>query len=350
MAYIKGQKVLFSPVVNIDIGSTDDKPDMLQQMVDARNSCYYLMAYFQGDNADFIKGLDISNVSTMECMYYQCVNLTSIPLLDTSKIVNMEGLVRNCNVLSTIPQLDTSNVTSMSYMFANCYGLENIPLLDTSQVRNMFNMFSGCNKLSSIPQLDTNQVTNMSYMFYNCKALTSVPQLNVGNVTRMDYMFKDCTSLTEVSFKYSSTNLTNANTMFSGCSALITINGELNLFNATTSSMFYKCSSLENLTLKNITKGFLNLGYSPLSLDSLINTIMELWDYSSETSSYLMTLGTANLDKIANTYVKLITPTAEQIVDDPHIESKMPCEVCESTDEGAMTLVAYANLKNWSIS
>ena len=36
--------------------------------------------------------------------------------------------------------------------------------------------------------------------------------------------------------------------------------------------------------------------------------------------------------------------------EDEYIDNKKPCVVCESTDEGAMTLTEYAISKNWAIA
>ena len=49
-------------------------------------------------------------------------------------------------------------------------------------------------------------------------------------------------------------------------------------------------------------------------------------------------------------YVKLIGATDEMRAEDPYIDNKKPCIVCESTDEGAMTLKEYGISKNWNIS
>ena len=49
-------------------------------------------------------------------------------------------------------------------------------------------------------------------------------------------------------------------------------------------------------------------------------------------------------------YVKLIDITDEMRAEDEYIDNKKPCVVCESTDEGAMTLKEYGISKNWNIA
>lgn len=187
----------------------------------------------------------------------------------------------------------------------------------------------GGTDLSILEGLDTSNVTNMTYMFYNCSNLTTIPQLDTSNVTDMTYMFYNCLRLETVS--------------------------GLDLYSAQTlSSVFYNCKALTNLTLYNIRIA-LRIGSGTsyghlLTLDSLINTVKELWDYSSGTTTYTLTMGTANLAKITDTYVKLIDITDEMREKDQYIDNKKPCEVCESADEGAMLLKDYATLKNWALA
>ena len=64
-------------------------------------------------------------------------------------------------------------------------------------------------------------------------------------------------------------------------------------------------------------------------------------------------MGTANLEKIQDVYVRRTTegdiPTC--LSDNSNIDlAKAPCEICESTDEGAMLITAYANSKNWTLA
>ena len=223
-------------------------------------------------------------------MFYDCSKLTTAPLMDTSKVTNMSYMFYNCRSLA-IPQMDTSKVTNMNTMFYNCTSLTTIPQMDTSKVTNMSYMFQNCSKLTTIPQMNTSKVTNMSYMFYGCILLTTIPQMDTSKVTNMSYIFQNCSSLT-------------------------------------------------NLDLRNI-KTDLQIGSGTswghlLTVDSLVNTIKEL---VTQTSYKTLTMGTANLEKIANLYCKIIDDT------DP----KKTMELCESTEEGAMTLTDYAQLKKWNI-
>ena len=207
-----------------------------------------------------------------------------------------------CSSLTTIPQLDTSSATVMSDMFSKCSSLTTIPQLDTTSVTDMNRMFSGCTNLTTIPQLDTSSVTNMNNMFYNCSSLTTIPQLDARSVTGMYNMFSGCTNLTNCRIRNIKVNLT----IGSGT-----------------------------------TYGHL------LTVDSLIYMIKELVNTGS---SKTLTMGTANTDKLSSTYVKLIGITDEMRAEDDLIDSKLPFEVCESTEEGALAILTdYVALKNWSI-
>ena len=214
------------------------------------------------------------------------------------------NLFKDCKSLTTIPQLDTSNVTNMSGMFNNCKSLTTIPQLDTSNVTNMNSMFFSCSSLTAIPQLDTSNVTNMSYMFYDSSSITTISQLDMSNVT------------------------TNNNT----------------------SNMFYNCVQMTNLSIKNIKTNLqvgsgTSYGYL-LTVDSLLGLCKELITTSS---SKTLTIGSANLNKLANVYVKRITITDEMREEDPLIDQKIPFEVCDSTDEGAVLITNYAKSKKWTL-
>ncbi len=249
----------------------------------------------------------------------------------------MSSMFNSCTKLTSLDlsNFDTRNVKGMTWMFHNCRALTNLDLsnFNTSQITTMYMMFSSCVALTSLnlSSFNTSNVTDMQGTFGGCNALTSLDlsSFDTSKVTSMYMMFKECHALAEILGTIDMINVTNCNYMFQSCYALT------------------------NVTLKNI-KTTLTIGTGTswghlLTLDCLINTIKELWDYSSGTKTYTLTIGSANIEKIANTYVKLITPTEEQIAQDPNIVNKKHCEVCESTDEGAMTLTEYATSKRWAI-
>ena len=189
----------------------------------------------------------------------------------------------------------------MNYMFAYCASLTTVPLFDTSNVTNTSFMFQSCASLTTVPLFDTSNVTNMSQMFQSCASLTTVPLLDTSNVTNMTYMFNGCSSLTECWLRNIKTNLT----VGSGTSY-----GHL------------------------------------LTVESLLHLIKECRDTGSTKT---LTIGTANMSKLANTYVKIIDVTDEMRAEDDLIDEKLPFEVCESTDEGAMLISEYVLLKNWQL-
>lgn len=175
--------------------------------------------------------------------------------------------------------------------------------LDTSNGTKFYRMFLLCNKTEDFGNLsDTSKGTNFSYMFYGCSSLTTTPTLDLRNANSISYMLNNCSKLT-------------------------------------------------NLYVKNI-KANLQIGYHSswghlLTVDSLVNTIYECRDTGSIKT---LTVGSANLSKLANVYVKLIDITDEMRAEDDLIDEKLPFEVCESTDEGAMLIANYVGLKNWKLA
>ena len=214
-----------------------------------------------------------------------------------------------------------------------------IDKLDFSGTTNMISMFDGCSSLTTIPQMDTSNAINMGAMFFGCSSLITIPQMDTSNATNMDSMFSECTKLITIP-QMDTSNVTNMGSMFDGCSSLTTI-PQMDMSNVTnTSSMFKVCRNLTNLDLRNI-KINLQIGSGTswghlLTVDSLVNTIKEL---VTQTSYFTLTMGTSNLRKITNLYCK--------IIDDA--DPKKTMELCESTEEGAMTLIDYAQLKKWNI-
>ena len=172
------------------------------------------------------------------------------------------------------------------------------PFIDSSKLTDLSGFFQqGRNNPDIlIENIDTSNVTNMSNMFNGCTQLTTVPLFDTSNVGDMGNMFKGCAKLTEVWIKNIKVNLQ----VGSGTSW-----GHL------------------------------------LTVDSLVHLCQELVNVGS---SRTLTVGSANLTKLASVYVKLTVPEAEDTT------GKLPCEVCESTDEGAMLIEDYIALKHWQLA
>ena len=261
------------------------------------------------------------NVTNYETAQVVDSNLSAENIKEGVSILGKVGTFKGGSSENRLKKLlDTTK--SASYLFRKYTGTSVDDLIsysDTENVTDISSMFYYCPNLQTIPQLNTSNVTDMSYMFRDCSNLQTIPQLDTSKVTNMYYMFRDCWRLQTIS-QLDMINVTNTSEMFSGC------------------------SKLTNLTLLNI-KVNLQIGSGTswghlLTLDSLINTIKELWNYSDGSKSPKLTMGSANLEKIANTYVLVTDETTD----------KMTAEVCDSTTEGAITLQAFAYKKGWTLA
>ena len=230
-----------------------------------------------------------------------------------------EGEVRSLKfLLDTIKHMNTFfNDTSIT-----CEDLSKIfQEDDTENVLSWYRTFSNNAVIETIPKFNTKNATRMAEMFNADTKLKILPSMETGKVYDFSYMLNDCVSLETVS----GINMKSAGSV---------------------GSMFSRCKKLAHLTLYNI-KCTLQIGSGTswghlLTLDSLLNTIKELIDTGS---SKTLTMGSANLNKLANVYVKL---TGEPEEDETL--PKLPFAVCESTDEGAMLITDYVTLKNWVLA
>lgn len=197
---------------------------------------------------------------------------------------------------------------------------------DTENCTDYYGLFSGMRKLKYVPLLNTKKGTSMNYLFNNCEVLIEVPNFDFSSCTIMQYAFAACKTLTEIP----SLDVRN----------VFSFSGAFNL-----------CTNLTEIWVKNINAA-LTVGSGSsyghlLKVECLIHLIYEL---RYRTATRTLTMGNVNLEKLANVYVRLVEITDGMRAEDDLIDEKLPFEVCESTDEGAIQIVEYAKLKNWNIA
>lgn len=211
------------------------------------------------------------------------------------------------NISHAAPLLELRGWNADS-LFANNYkNVESFDKLrfDTLPPKSILsakNMFQYCVALKQAPFFDTSNCSDMSFMFANCSALETVPRYDMRNVGSVTSMFTNCNKLKEV----------------------------------------YLCNIYKTIMVGSGTYyGHL------LTVECLIHLISELL---VRVSSQSLTVGSANLEKLANVYVKTVEVTDEMRAEDALIDEKVPFVVCESTDEGAMLITDYASAhKGWQI-
>lgn len=206
---------------------------------------------------------------------------------------------------SFVGTLDVSSAASLTDVFNSLEYLETIgDIVNTHNVKNFTRMFSGCSALKRVPPIDTRAGENFYCMFNYCLALTDVDGIDLRNATNVTLMFSDNNELTNITIKNIAISLqVGSDTSWTSWGQLLTV-------------------------------------------ESLIGLIRELRDTGSTKT---FTVGSKNLEKLANVYVRTVDITNEMRSEDDLIDEKLPFEVCGSADEGAILITDYALFKNWEI-
>lgn len=361
------QEILLAEL-ETQVNELSDKPkDMLQARVDADNSCAYLFYNYEGESLDFIKDLDTSNATSLNNAFYGCKNAKVIDVSNfkTQNVQNMGYTFYNCKSVEVldVSNFVTDNVDDMTSIFMYCWEVETLDLsnFNTSKVKSLKNAFYECYGLTELDlsSFSYDSMTIASGMLHSCNKLLTV---NLGkfkpNSIELQGAFQGCTKLENITYtEFDTRNVTNISRLFYGNSYLVET-PPLDLRSITSASnqsvFIHACPRLTTLRVYNV-KWSLQIGSGSgnygkiLTDDSIINTFKELHDLTGGTAQTL-TLSNESNARTEAIYVKLIDITDEMRAEDDLIDYKKPCVVCESTDEGAMTLKEYGISKNWIIA
>ena len=294
--------------------------------------------------------LDTSSSKSFRRMFNYCDGIETIPEFDTSSGKDFEGMFYECNILKTIPELDTSNGLHFNYMFYNCYNLETVHRLNTCNGGNVFKMFYNCYKLKDILYLDLNEATgsvtefDTSYneyvehqmlyeLFEGCKSLTNIYlynirlSLKIGSGTKWGHLLT-LESLIHILNEL----IPDYNTVYK-------------MIERDDNGDFITDPTGVNYTIDELYK-FSNTGWYTTTGDQVYRAYVDpdapYPIYLYKTKDFItktLTMGIANMTKLEGVYCKITDTTNE----------KLPMELCESTDEGAITIDDYVIAKGWQI-
>ena len=237
--------------------------------------------------------------------FQDCINLTDIVGLETLDFMtyapkNIGSFFSNCQNLkeSTIRKCETWNVgtpETISDMFTRCTQLTSIDLSgwDLSNATNLGNLCRECSNLKYVTLNLTGALKNIDYAFHLTSNLKSLKGLNdrVGN---MFYTFREALSNVEY-LDIDFTNTTVINYLYAcGTNNILT---DINLTGT--------ISSVMDSTSSNHPKFFDK--FTALSVDCLVKILNALVDYSSDSTTYTLTLGSVNLAKLNSEQIKIAT-------------------------------------------
>lgn len=244
--------------------------------------------------------IDTSNGTSFSMAWDECSSLATFPLLNTSKGTNFLAAWDNCSALTKFPLLNTSKGTNFSCAWRDCRALTSFPALDLSAGTNFNQAWANCTSLTEFPMLNVSNGTNFSQAWYNCNALTEFPQLDTSKGTNFESAWNSCKALTEFPALDLSSG-TNFQGVWNDCRALTTIS-QLDMSNGTNfTNTWWGCSALTTIGGFGAIKESIELQYSPLTVESIMNVITQAADLNSlGITGKTMNFGYNNLVKLTD--------------------------------------------------
>jgi hypothetical protein len=252
--------------------------------------------------------MDINENGTFDVTEKAEVNVQVVakpekPYIDSSKLKCGAYMFSNDygTDLRLLENLDSSEMVYMERFCYNRLDLTEAPKLNTINCQNCISMFSGCKNMTGKIVLDSPKVTSFNSAFQLCQKVTEI-SINTDSCTNIAYAFAVNYGLLEMVTLTDTSKVISWVATFNQARQMHTVNGELTMQNTNACTvLFNSCTGLENIRYKYIgvtSNGLSFASCSKLSVESLLSILNALSDNTALDTTYTVTLGSANLEKL----------------------------------------------------
>ena len=313
-------------------------------IIDSDNTTKISFTNFKTCESFFGAEPDFAMMVEDELPFPKIINKNNL-FMDTSNITNFDYFCQLYKIEEFTPEIDYSAALTMNSAFSGCSHLKRIHRINSMNCKNFNECFLRCNKLKELV-IDTDCGENYNQMLRACTELENIKFTHLTKGKNFYSMFEYCSLLKTIDLKGETINGTCFDTMFASCSSLQEVVG-LDVQSAVPGSysqsespslrgIFYKCSSLKKLDIRNVKKS-LDLRDCPLlTEESILNISKELHtvpdDFKGHDKINIYFNDNNRIKNyLNNTYCRIINST----------DSKKPIELVEKDTDSAISLADY---------